>query len=76
MKSVEEVLGKVLGIDPKKINDKSSPENINAWDSFNGLLLVTELENNFRVNFSVDEVISVKNVGDIRKILKKHGINP
>lgn len=75
MKTVEEVLSKVLGIDSKTIADATKPEDIESWDSFNGLVLVTELEKNFKVSFSIEEVVEVKKVGDIKKILKRHGVN-
>lgn len=74
MLKLEELIGKVLGIDPKTVNDKTSPENVESWDSFNGLLLATELEKNFKAKFTVEEIASVKSVGDIKAILKKHGI--
>lgn len=74
MKTVEEVIAKVLQIDPSGITDASSPNDIENWDSFNGLLLVAELEKTFNISFSFDEIIVVKNVGDIKSALKKHGI--
>ena len=58
-----------------EINDESSPETIESWDSFNGLILVDELESNFNIKFSVSEIIDVKNVKDIKKYLKKHGVD-
>ncbi|MDP1719074.1 MAG: acyl carrier protein [bacterium] len=73
-KSVEEVLGKVFNIDPAKIADNTGPDNTESWDSFNALLLVTELEKNFRVQFGLDEIVSVKRVSDIKRILKEHGV--
>ncbi len=72
MKTVEEVLGKVLDIDPSKIAGTTGPGNTDAWDSFNGLLLVTELEKNFNVKFTIEEIVGVKNVADIKKVLRDH----
>ncbi len=74
MKTVEEVLSKVLGVVPKTITDSTRPEDIESWDSFSGLILVTELEKNFKVNFSLEEIVSVKNIGDIKKILRRHSV--
>lgn len=74
MKSAEEILAKVLGIEMSKINDQTGPANTAEWDSFNGLILVTELEKNFNVKFTLDEVVAVKNVADIKTALKKHGV--
>jgi len=75
MKTVEEIIAHVFQIDRSVITDASSPNDIENWDSFNGLVLVTELEKAFNVSFSLDEVVAVKNVGDIKKSLKNHGIN-
>lgn len=72
--TVEETVGKILNIDSDKINDDTSPENTEGWDSFNGLLLVSELEKNFNVKFDIEEVIAIKNIGDIKSILKKHKV--
>jgi hypothetical protein len=49
--SLNEILSKVLEIDPNKITDDMSPETVEAWDSFNGLMIVTEFEK-FPILFS------------------------
>jgi acyl carrier protein len=74
MNKLKQILAKVLEIDPATITDETSPQNTPNWDSFNGLLLVTELEKRFGVKFSIDEVVAVKNVADIKRALEKHGI--
>ncbi len=75
MKRVEDVLVAVLGVETSAITDNTKPADIENWDSFNGLILVTELEKNFKVQFSIEEIVAVKKVGDIKKILKRHGVN-
>ena len=70
-----EILSQVFDIDISLINDQSSPETIDSWDSFNGLILVDELENKFNVKFSITEITDVKTIGDIKRHLKNHGIN-
>lgn len=74
MKKLKQILGGVLGIKANKINDKTSPENVKSWDSFHGLLLVTELESRYGVKFTMEDVLSVRNVGDIKTALKKYKI--
>lgn len=74
MARLEKILSKVLGVKEADINNESSPDNIANWDSFNGLMLVSELENEFKISFTVDEVINVKTVGEIKKALIKHGV--
>ena len=69
------IISKVFSISISEINDESSPETIESWDSFNGLILVDELESNFNIKFSVSEIIDVKNVKDIKKHLNNHGVD-
>ena len=73
-KELYEIIGKVFSISVEDVNDDSSPENIESWDSFNGLVLVDELENHFNVKFTLSEIADVKNVSDIKKYLKSHGV--
>ena len=74
-KKLYDIISKVFSVQISEINDESSPETIESWDSFNGLILVDELESNFNIKFSVSEIIDVKNVKDIKKYLKKHGVD-
>ena len=73
--NIYKIISKVFSVPISEINDESSPETIESWDSFNGLILIDELENSFNVKFSVSEIIDVKNVKDIKKHLKNHGID-
>jgi len=74
MKRLKSILSNVLNISEEKINDETSPDNVDMWDSFAGLMLVTELESQFSIKFSMDEVVAVRNVGDIKEALKRHGV--
>ena len=69
------IISQILSVPVSEINDESSPKTIKSWDSFNGLNLVTELESNFNIKFSVSEIVDVNNVKDIKKCLKNHGID-
>jgi acyl carrier protein len=75
MRRLKQILSKVFGINENEITDETSPDNVQTWDSFNGLMLVSELEKKFNVHFTMDEVTSVKCVRDIKESLKKHGVN-
>ena len=69
------IIAKVMDISIDEINDNSSPETIPSWDSFNSYILLDELESEFKTEFTIDEVTETKNVSDIKKHLKIHGIN-
>jgi len=74
MKRVKEILAKILEIDENGITDETSPDDVETWDSFNGLMIASELENVFNVKFTMEEVASVKCVKDIKDALIRHGI--
>lgn len=71
---LKELLARVLGISKESINDETSPDNVDSWDSFNGLMIVSELEREFNLKFTMEEVTSVKNFKDIKKNLAKYGV--
>jgi len=74
-KKLYDIISKVFSVQISEINDESSPETIESWDSFNGLILVDELESNFNIKFSVSEIVDVENVKDIKRHLNNHGVD-
>ena len=73
-KKLYDLIGRIMDVPITELNDNSSPETISSWDSFNSYLLLDELESEFQTEFSIDEVVETKNIGDIKKHLKNHGI--
>ncbi len=71
---VHKIIAKVFSISESEVNDQSGPENIESWDSFNGLVLVDELEHHFNVKFTISEITDVKTVADIKRHLKNHNV--
>jgi acyl carrier protein len=68
------LIGRIMDVPVTELNDDSSPETIPSWDSFNSYLLLDELESEFQTEFSINEVVETKNIADIKKHLKNHGI--
>ena len=68
------IISKVMNVNIEEISDESSPTTISNWTSFNGYVLLYELESNFDVKFSIDEAMDVKNVSDIKRHLQNHGV--
>ena len=46
-----EIASNVFSIPESELNFESSPETIEKWDSFNGYILLDEIENTFNANF-------------------------
>ena len=71
---LRQTVGEVLGVNPYLLSDESSPSTISSWDSLGHLNLVIALEQEFEVNLSADEVLAMRNMGSIRRILQQSGV--
>ena len=69
------IISKVMDVPESEINDQSSPENIESWDSLSLYMLIDDIETEFNVKFILEEILEIKNVGDFKKQLKKHGVD-
>jgi len=72
--TIEQTVGKVFGIDPEKLNDASVRDNIEGWDSMGHLILIIELEKQFRVNISISDSLEMVSIQKIKDILSSYGI--
>jgi len=71
---IERAFSEVLGIPVEKINDNTSPENTPEWDSLQAMNLVVALEEAFDTRLSTKEIVSMRSVGLVRKVLKSKGV--
>ena len=74
-KKLFDIISRVMNVQISQINDDSGSESIQEWDSFNMYVLLNEIEKEFNIKFSLEETLEIKNVGDFRKQLEKHGVN-
>lgn len=74
MKELKKVIAKVLRVSPKKISEETTPNDVKGWDSLRNLLLITELENNYQIKFTLQDILSIKRIRDIKECLKRYGI--
>jgi len=74
-----EKLNKVLSdvFDLKSVEDISDdmgPDEIESWDSLGHVELITNLEEVFEIALEVVDISRMYTIGDIKKIVKKYGI--
>ena len=67
------IISKVMDVPESEINDQTSPETVKAWDSLNLYMLIDDIETEFNVKFILEEILEIKNVGDVKKLLVNHG---
>jgi acyl carrier protein len=52
-----------------ELTDDLTAKNVPGWDSFNHVNLIINIEEEFGVRFSNDEVGGMQNVGNLKKLL-------
>ena len=72
---IQKILKSVFTSHEGNFDDSHGPDEISDWDSLNHLNLVMAINNEFGVNLEFEEILEIKKVGDIKTILKKHGVN-
>ncbi len=73
-KKLAEIFSKILQIRLEEVTDSSQLDTLATWDSFNALVLITDIEKEFSVKFSMDEIVAIKTLTDIKNLLKKNGV--
>lgn len=68
-----DIVANVMEVQVSQIDDESGPETIENWDSFRGLILFEELESKFNVKFTLNELLKIKKIKDIKNILSVRG---
>ncbi len=67
------LVANVLDIDESMLSDESSAQNTPNWDSARHIDMLLAVEVAFGVQFSMPEITSMMNLGDMRAVLEKKG---
>ena len=70
---VYKIISQVFNVPIENINDETSSDDIETWDSLKHMNMVLALEEEFNVQFGEEQVLEMLNVGLIIEILKEIG---
>ena len=65
-----EIMSKTFNIDISLISEKTSKKDLTEWDSMSHLNLIVDIEDEFKIAFENDEIISVIDFNSLINILK------
>ena len=68
---LRQIMANVFNLPTNEINDDTSPENTEQWDSIAHLNLVTSIEEEFVIVFSEDQISEMLNFKLIILIIKE-----
>ncbi len=72
---IKTIMASVFQCEISDIDDNSSPDNIEKWDSLHHMNLVVAFEDEFGIAFTEDETIEMLNYKLILEIFKNKNVN-
>jgi acyl carrier protein len=71
LSTVREIFRDIFDEPSLMINESTNSDSISDWDSINHINLVTSIEKEFGIRFSLGELEALKNVGDILTLIEE-----
>ncbi|NMC06441.1 MAG: acyl carrier protein [Candidatus Lokiarchaeota archaeon] len=68
------IVCEILAIQESDIADAKTPEDLESWTSVTHMQLVAKFEETFNFQFDVEEITEMDSIGNMKKVLKKHGV--
>jgi acyl carrier protein len=69
------VVCEIFGIQENDIVDSKTPEDLESWTSVTHMQLVAKFEETFKFQFDVEEITEMDSIANMKKVLRKHGVN-
>jgi len=69
---IKKIFCEVLGVDESDVDDSTSYNSFRPWDSLKHLQLVSMLEDEFDIEFEMDDIIEMENFGLVKEIVARH----
>jgi acyl carrier protein len=71
---VFKIISQVMNVPVAAVNEQSSPENLERWDSFQHINLILALEEEFKTKFNDAEIMQLSNTNIILEALKNKSV--
>jgi acyl carrier protein len=69
-----ELFAQGLGVRIDVLDEDSSPETLEEWDSLAAMTLVTLIEDTFAVSLSTRDIMKMRTIGLARSVLRAKGV--
>jgi acyl carrier protein len=67
---IRKILIKVLKHENFEMNDEMSAKDVAGWDSLTHMVIITEIEDDFKVKFKLKELNKLKNLSSLVDLVK------
>ena len=73
-KNLEQLLAELLQIPVTNVTADLAMQDLDVWDSLKHMELIATLEQQFDLQLNFDEIVAMRSVGDIKRILSSKGV--
>jgi acyl carrier protein len=70
MMRINKVFRAVFADEKLTVDENTTPDDIEGWDSLQHINLISMLESEFGIRFDVDQIVSIEGVGDMATIIR------
>ena len=70
-----QLIASSLNVKTQEIKIDSAPDHFSSWDSFKHMELILAIEDKYSIKLTDKQIAQIRNVEDMYKTLKNHGIN-
>ena len=68
------LIADILRLPKGEIDDSIDMESTGAWDSLSHMQIIAAVEDEYHVELSSDDIIAMRSVGQIKGVLRAHGV--
>ena len=70
--ALQDIFVSLFGDGVPTLTDKTTAQDVDGWDSLMHITMISEVENRFDVQFSMKDVIGMKNVGEMVDLIEEN----
>lgn len=74
MAELKELIASILHIPVASVVDSLTMSEVEAWDSLQHMNLIASLEEEFGIEFTFEEIVSMQNMAVIKQVLHDKGV--
>lgn len=72
IKEITKIFIRILEDDSIVLNEHTTTNDIDAWDSLNHIQIITAIEKYYKIRFDLNDLLNFKNVGDLCNGIQKN----
>ena len=69
----ENLLSNILQIPESEVTETLAMKDVDSWDSLKHMELIASLEESFGIELTFDEIVTMRSVSEIKRVLKARG---